>query len=145
MLSVPIDLMRELKYHILTMKYLRSARDEFWLESGKEKVIERWTRHNLAIIYLNPLNLIFDPTSKSMHHLTRYVHPQNLLSSLKDTRVWCSEDRIILLKCQQISRIFLWYDETCVKKIFAKIGCKAKSAFSQKRAKSPRGVGFFLC
>ena len=83
-----------------------------------------------------------------MHHLTRYFHPQNLLSSLQDTHVWWSEDRIITLKisftCQQISRISVWYDENCVKNIFAKIGCSAKSALSQKFAKSPRGVGFFF-
>ena len=83
-----------------------------------------------------------------MHHLTKYFHPQNILISLHDTRVWCSEDRIITpqisFTCQQISRIFVWYDENCVKNIFAEIGCSAKSAFSQKRAKSSKGVRFFM-
>ena len=43
MLSIPIDLIHELKYHASTMKYLRSTRDDFWLDSEKEKIKQRKT------------------------------------------------------------------------------------------------------
>ena len=150
MLSIPIDLIRKLKYHISAMKYLRSAKDDFWLASGTEKAMQRKTPSYFGNIYLKPLNLIFDPTKTSKSN----VSFNKILSSTKSFKLTTRYSRLVKWRSYHYTknkfyssaniRIFVWYDENSEKNIFAKIGCSAKSAFSQKRAKSPREWVFFL-
>ena len=82
-----------------------------------------------------------------MHHLTRYINPQILLISLHDTRVWCSEDRIIKLKisftCQQISEYLFDMTKIVKKTYLLRSGAQLNLLFPKTREKPHGGGGFF--